>query len=100
MHTCFLSTLDRQSLSAGQSSDEDADADADVEQGEEQVDKAEVNVMRDTATEAAAVAAEGTAGARDRADVMPAEVTLERPGMKTPVTVPSRALGTSLRTTQ
>ena len=77
--------------SADGTSDADAGIDADAEgQEEEDDDRAETDAMEDAAAE---VAAEVAVAAKDKADTMPAEISLERPGMTYPVMVPTAALG-------
>lgn len=49
--------------------------------------------MEDSAVEAAEVVAEVAVAARSEAEAMPAEISLERPGTKSPVVIPTKALG-------
>ncbi len=81
-------------MGADGSSDPDADSDADAEEQDDgETDKAEGNDIEDTAAEVAEVAAEAATAVGDKTDAMPAEISLERPGTKLPVTIPTSAMG-------
>ena len=74
-------------MGADGSSDPDTDVDVDATEQDEQ----EANIVEDTAPEVA----EAAPAVGGEADVMPAEISLERPGTKSPVTIPTSAMGMS-----
>ena len=92
MAVCMV--IDGHTWSADSTSDADADIDADAEGQDEGVDvRAETDALEDAAADAAVVTAEVAVAAKDEADTMPAEISLERPGMTSLVVVPTAALG-------
>ena len=83
----FSLSLKDQRLGAEESSDPDADVDVDA--GAIEQDEQEADVVEDPTAEVA----EAAPAVGEEAHVMPAEISLERPGTKSPVTIPTSAMG-------